>query len=258
MASKPANGISWASDANYASGSQVGQTTRLAPSAGYKAQGFIPRRSLPARYLNWVLGTISDWVDYLKDGKFSGAVSVVDGPVLVRTGTLYPTEFGFCDETGNAVEPARVLRIPLSAGIPQEIGDQWGFVCAAAGSYYRAASTAFGGVRKLVWEVPIPKGAKVTAVRASVERISGSGSIILNVHQVTPASPSVGLAVVSLLGTASIASGAPTQLSVTGSPLYTQDGVRRLVVSVTAPTGGAADLIHELFLEFSDPGPRNY
>jgi hypothetical protein len=55
----------WATDETFASGSQTGETTRLEPSAGVKAQGIIPDRTAAARRHNWLLGSICDYLQYL-------------------------------------------------------------------------------------------------------------------------------------------------------------------------------------------------
>ncbi len=41
--------------------------TRLAPSAGVRADGWIQGKRPPARWTNWLIGLLCDWVDHLDD-----------------------------------------------------------------------------------------------------------------------------------------------------------------------------------------------
>jgi len=57
--------LNWSSDATFTSGPESGQTTKLAPSAGYIAQGWVAGNEAPARYMNWALNRLSAWSIYL-------------------------------------------------------------------------------------------------------------------------------------------------------------------------------------------------
>jgi hypothetical protein len=62
---KPSAPLSWATDATQTDGPEAGQPPRLEPPAGYGAQGWIATEEAPARYMNWALGMLGDWTDYL-------------------------------------------------------------------------------------------------------------------------------------------------------------------------------------------------
>lgn len=262
MASKPANGISWASDANYASGSQVGQTTRLAPSAGYKAQGFIPRRSLPARYLNWVLGTVSDWVDYLKDGLLSGAVSVVDNDLRAFG------DFEYCDATGAQTLPTRTLLIPLTSGMPNVSTPVWAPIIDDASDLWYLQVSPGGTVRHMTWQVPIPEGAEVTLVRAGVTQIDTAAATPMKLEAFRASvdkTEAISATAVASLGSDTWASGGASStddvLSITLSPTFVASAVlgRCLIVRLSSSNSASdPDAVWWLEVTFTDPGPRNY
>jgi hypothetical protein len=51
----------------------TGATNRVEPSAGKKILGWLLNERPPAQYLNWLLGYLGDWAQYLSDGALSGA-----------------------------------------------------------------------------------------------------------------------------------------------------------------------------------------
>src|SRR5690554_4623675 len=63
--SAPGNLPLWATDETYSSGDDVGEATRLEPTTGEKEQGFHRGKRLPARKLNWLLGSMGDWIQYI-------------------------------------------------------------------------------------------------------------------------------------------------------------------------------------------------
>lgn len=64
---EPSELPTWASDATYSSGPDIGEATRLEPTSGEKATGFVRATRLPARKMNWTLGMICDWLAHFKD-----------------------------------------------------------------------------------------------------------------------------------------------------------------------------------------------
>jgi hypothetical protein len=67
MTTRPTASPSFATDATFTSGDESGQTPRLDPGAGFKAQGWYPNRRVPARWFNWLLGIWGDWLRYLAE-----------------------------------------------------------------------------------------------------------------------------------------------------------------------------------------------
>lgn len=65
--SRPDKFPDWATDATYSSGPDSGLPTKLEPTSGEKASGYIRGQRPPARKMNWQLGKIGDWVRYLDE-----------------------------------------------------------------------------------------------------------------------------------------------------------------------------------------------
>jgi hypothetical protein len=65
MSTPTANIPSWATDANFASGPDVGYPTRLEPSEAVKGQGYVGKTKISAQTDNWRAGATSDWLRYL-------------------------------------------------------------------------------------------------------------------------------------------------------------------------------------------------
>lgn len=76
MSAKPSAVPSWATDANYTSGPETGNPTKVALSLGAKAQGWRPGDPLAAQNLNDWMNDVGEWLQYLSDGDFEDDVSV--------------------------------------------------------------------------------------------------------------------------------------------------------------------------------------
>lgn len=61
----PAELPEWSTDTNYSSGPDVGLPTRLIPTSGERASGYIRGTRPPARKLNWLIGLVCDWITHL-------------------------------------------------------------------------------------------------------------------------------------------------------------------------------------------------
>lgn len=60
-----------ATDATVTDGDETGLATRVDPGASQMAQGFVGGRRLPGRWLNWLLGGITDWLAYMREANGS-------------------------------------------------------------------------------------------------------------------------------------------------------------------------------------------
>lgn len=69
---KPAVLPTWASNPNYLSGPDAGSATKIAPSAGFRAEGWVPGDELPAQVLNHEQSSLCAWAAYV-DARFSAA-----------------------------------------------------------------------------------------------------------------------------------------------------------------------------------------
>lgn len=86
---KPTKVPTWATDANYSNGPEVGTPTKADPGAGVQAEGYIPKTRLPAQVINWWQNLVGQWTSWL-DSTFAGG----DGEVLeVPAGLSVPGQF---------------------------------------------------------------------------------------------------------------------------------------------------------------------
>ena len=65
--SDPATTIPWATDTAFSSGPDTGLSTKSTPPAGYIAQGCVPSRSAPGRFMNFFFNQLYLWCLYLYD-----------------------------------------------------------------------------------------------------------------------------------------------------------------------------------------------
>lgn len=65
--SRPSALPEWATDTNYPAGTDPWSSTltRIEPTAGERAAGFVPSEALPSQYLNTLFGEAADWIAYL-------------------------------------------------------------------------------------------------------------------------------------------------------------------------------------------------
>lgn len=64
---KPSEAATWATDATQTAGTQIGQDTKLKPSAGQIAQGNQAGVSAPAKWYNWLFNLLGQWTQYLNN-----------------------------------------------------------------------------------------------------------------------------------------------------------------------------------------------
>lgn len=77
LPSKPAT-VEWATDTNYASGPDMGQATKLAPTAGEIESGFIRGQRPPARKMNYFRNLLCQWAQWSDDAAEALAVDLAD------------------------------------------------------------------------------------------------------------------------------------------------------------------------------------
>lgn len=86
---KPTKVPTWATDADYSSGPEVGTPTKADPGAGVQAEGYIPQTRLAAQVINWWQNLVGQWTSWL-DSTFAGG----DGEVLeIPAGLSVPGQF---------------------------------------------------------------------------------------------------------------------------------------------------------------------
>lgn len=64
---RPLNSPAWATDANYTSGDESGNPTRVQPLTAKRAQGFLPREKPGAQHFNYALGVHGDYLQHLRN-----------------------------------------------------------------------------------------------------------------------------------------------------------------------------------------------
>lgn len=83
MATKPSVVPTWATDTNFTNGpaAVIGTPTKVAPSAGVRAEGWIPNTAPGAQHENYEKNLIGQWLDYLDDGQLTGPHQVTSNSV---------------------------------------------------------------------------------------------------------------------------------------------------------------------------------
>lgn len=117
---KPTNTIDWAATGN-----------RTEPTSGQKTSGFTAGERLAAKYLNWIIGVTSDWIDYLNVGVFQRESLSDFSPVIAssdRDGRPRHTLGAEGFWMGNAIQEQyrwgpRLLNITTATGTKLTRGD---------------------------------------------------------------------------------------------------------------------------------------
>lgn len=119
----------WATDATVTSGPDTGLSTREAPAAATRAQGYIGDQAISARVDNYRAGSVGDWISYLAPiqvknwrADLNGAtLSGYTGPIMQgmaahAAGWLIPlTDSGEDDSAGILFNPGPIVNTTPSA-----------------------------------------------------------------------------------------------------------------------------------------------
>jgi hypothetical protein len=106
-----------ASDTNYSSGSESGQTTKYDPGAAAVAQGFLPDEKVEASFLNWVLGGLA------------AAIAAVVTSVATIAGYFTASKLNNANLAlldGGNVTPAALLKFVFPTGVTNWITPEAG------------------------------------------------------------------------------------------------------------------------------------
>lgn len=71
----------WATDTTFATGAHAGQVTKIDPGNAIEARGWYPNKKRPAKWDNWLLNAIGQWLAY-----FAEATTVVDAQNWIEPG----------------------------------------------------------------------------------------------------------------------------------------------------------------------------
>lgn len=133
---KPSEAVDWATDTNYVDGGEDWNATptKINPAAGRRLEGFEPRNTLAATYLNYLFNALGKWVEWLgdrfdDDGRVDfGALipysRVVDAAEMAPTSTAANPSAGWWLVNGGSYfmecdADADRLIIPLTHHVPE-------------------------------------------------------------------------------------------------------------------------------------------
>lgn len=108
---------SWATNTNYVGGPNVGTPTKVAPSAGRRADGWRNNDVPPAQEENYELGLVGDWINHFDSGNtiafanLAGLTSAVDGS------KIYVSDMGWYQYHGSTPFTADALRVVTATGM---------------------------------------------------------------------------------------------------------------------------------------------
>lgn len=182
----PVDNFEWASDANYASGPDVGTPTKVAPSAGEIDSGFVRGTAAVAQHMNWILGTqIKSWLTYLAglatDSEFLGNSFhftndiEIDGQLTINGGADIDGDVTFAAGDVQKYAGAKQYRkmIPLSQFALYENANGTAFFSGYQGIYFYWDGIGGSGDSVGTCNLDLPVGCVLNRVRCG---ISASGA----------------------------------------------------------------------------------
>ncbi len=178
---KPFNNFEWATNTNYSTGPDAGTPTRVAPSAGEIDNGFVRNTAAVPQHMNWALGEIQEWLEYLA-GLESDAEFLSND--FEWTGEHTFSEDITLDGTGVDVnydtEPTRLKAISLSRGVLLDAGN-----AAIAGANYLGSTGVQlpSGGGKFLLPIDLVRGASLYQVDVSAF-LGGTYNVSVEVHKI--------------------------------------------------------------------------
>ena len=247
--SKPATLATWATDTNIASGTESGTPTKVAPSAGYIAQGLVPGLPFVGPYANWLLNNLCAWAAYLNglptDNDFRNANFTWGGShSFDQANVSYAA-----GATGSFV-------VPVTTGTPKVAGDSY---------------TTSGGEVNIItpatyWDVPLrlPQGATITGLETQFLQALSHSSIAAYVAiiRIAPAFAAVSATSATLADVCRVTqtgagwrkdNNTTVANNVVDNSLY--EYVFRFGTS-DSTTGGNPDVLYSARVNFSIPAPK--
>lgn len=114
----------WATNSDYSTGPKTGSATKIEPSGGEIANGYIPGEKVPAEILNWQIGAQNAWIDRLS--RLALAPLVNYDPIQGLTGLggfiagAYDSDYGKCILIGNGFSDTDGIISSESMDYPNE------------------------------------------------------------------------------------------------------------------------------------------
>lgn len=235
--SPPTDSADFATDTNYSAPGEDwdGLPVKVDPGSSVRASGWIPD-ILPAEFLNWVLNVLGRWIAYFKyqTGGSAGTAEWLYGPGA----------------------RARTVVIP-GCRIQNGTGGATGWV---ANDNETATATAAGkfGIVDLGPELRSDlAGGGDTLTTVTVKVVARAATMAVKLYKfnhLTGARTQVG-STYNPAGTGSLETG-----SISASSLLIQRHAFsyyiQIVSSASASTGGSAEFLDSVFVEFTQPGPH--
>lgn len=283
----------WASDATYSPPAAAGadQSTKINPSAGERAQGFIPGTHFPIQWLNFVLNelgvlgnanesdaatnaaniatnsadiaTNSADITALEGSRVMGPGSASDNAIARFDGTtgklVQDSGLGVndSDELVYATPKSRITEV----GPWASVNDGWQAFKHLAGTVPSVEAT---GTSKILFvPVSLPAGAVITKVQAMVKpataRATVSDRVQMQVERTALDWVSPGISGPNNIGSLQSDDGTTAiQILDTGTISHTLDGVDRVLVRIRSGATAGADVVLGIRVHWDDPGPTNH
>ncbi len=231
----------FSTDALYAADGDAwsGTPPRVDPGVPIRAEGFEPG-VLPAEWLNFVIGNHGDWATWLEAERLRLAGYI--GGAAGAGEWAYPAG------------RARVRMIPLAHAQPNDDADWAWSVVGSGGDPYWLKTGVVGRLRAALI---VPNGAIITRVAAIVLPFSAANSIRVNLRSRIWSAGYGTLTSATHAGTAGTG-GATRHVieAIPGTPPTIQNSTDEYHVEIVSTVTG--DQVEGLFVEYTDPGPRNY
>jgi hypothetical protein len=206
---KPGTVTTWSTDTNIATGTEAGTPTKVAPSAGFIAQGLVPGDLFVGPYVNWLINAICGWIAYLN---LSGTDEITYSNT--RTRTVMVSALG-----GTST---------LTIGDPDVTASDDGAVTFPATT------------NPVSYRVPlqIPQGATLTQVRAGVAGTGAGLAFKVFRTPVVKTNGSTGTGTIGQLGTTQTATTTGALLTISGLAAVATDADVFCATFISNASGG--------------------
>ncbi len=235
MPARPTDDVTWATNANYASGTEAGNPSKIEPPTAQREDGWRPAERPPAQYQNWWQNLVAAWVLFFAaiiDSNEEHTYQTPKARVVVVAGSE-------CDLAGTSGQDWN----DLQAGSVQSLTD---FALATL------------DLRKV-----LPHGATLTSVKVLLDpgiARAGANRMHMRLQRRTLnfTTPAVAAATDDIAATYDDAGAALQTISATGLAISI-DSATQHVLTIGGGNNSAAnaDQVHGIELRFNDPGPRN-
>lgn len=264
---KPATPFTWATDTNYTHGPDVGTPTKVAPSSGVRAEGFVAKTAAVPQFQNELFSEIAAWLAYVNglptDAQFLASTFAFTGQQTQTQEYNYATPKTF-SKWLNVADGT-----PYNTSSPGSSINTFvdGFTTGNArpGMWWQSNSAASD---KVIYDLDLPTGAVVTNLRLVVGATDTTHLVFaqLGGWTMNPTSGAQG----SLVSMRVNASGAGTG-TINGDIVVSVDAVGatsqvidrsanmyELSVAIRDVPGGSAQAVLKgIWVEYTMPGYRN-